>query len=184
MLRAITMTVTAVLAAGLLAGEAWAAGDPGRLLAPPRVCPGQGRATAPPARQLRAMVCLTNFARRRGGLASLRERRDLDRSAGLKSRDILRCDTFDHRACGRDFTYWMRRVGYVRSGCWRAAENIALAGGAHATPRAVFRGWLHSVGHRRNILGRFEHIGVGLRAGELEGRPGARVWTQHFGSRC
>ncbi len=97
---------------------------------------------------------------------------------------MVRCDSFDHGACGREFTFWMRRVGYLDGGCWRAAENIALGTGRLGTPRSIFRGWLHSSGHRENILGPFHDVGVGLRVGDLEGFSGAHVWTQHFGSHC
>lgn len=155
-----------------------------RLLAPPSACPGQGSATAPAARQVRAMVCLTNFARRRAGLEPLRVSRALDRSAAHKSGDILRCDAFEHEACGRDFTYWMKRVGYLGRSCWHAAENIAFATGRYATPRAIFSGWLHSEGHRANILGALDDLGVGTRVGRLSPWPQAHVWTQHFGSHC
>jgi uncharacterized protein YkwD len=43
---------------------------------------------------------------------------------------------------------------------------------------------MNSSGHRRNILGPYEDIGIGLQVGELEGSGGAHVWTQQFGSRC
>ncbi len=129
------------------------------------------------------MRCLTNFARRRAGRAPLLGLAPLARSAGHKSRDILRCDDFDHEACGRDFAYWMERVGYLDGAC-RSGENIALGSGAHATPRAIFRAWIGSPGHRRNILGPYRDFGVGLGIGALDGDGGVHVWTQHFGTRC
>lgn len=50
--------------------------------------------------------------------------------------------------------------------------------------RSVFTAWMRSPGHRRNILGGdFRDLGIGLRSGELDGNPAARVWTQMFGSR-
>lgn len=97
---------------------------------------------------------------------------------------MLRCDDFDHEACGRDFTYWMQRVGYLGGGCWQAAENIAFGTGSYGTVRAIFRGWIHSPGHRANILDDSQDLGVGLRVGTLEGYRGAHVWTQQFGSHC
>ncbi len=42
---------------------------------------------------------------------------------------------------------------------------------------------MHSPGHRRNLLGAYTDIGIGLQVGELEGNSGAHVWTQEFGSR-
>ena len=54
------------------------------------------------------MRCMTDFARGHAGMAGLDDAGELDRSAGDKSDDILRCDSFSHYACGREFTYWMR----------------------------------------------------------------------------
>jgi len=130
------------------------------------------------------MLCMTNFARRQVGAAELEGVESLDRSASHKSRDILRCDSFSHEACGREFTYWMRRVGYFTSSCWSAGENIAWGTGEYGTVRSIFVAWIHSPGHRENILGDFRQIGIGLQAGTLEGHGDARVWTQDFGSLC
>jgi uncharacterized protein YkwD len=130
------------------------------------------------------MRCLTDFARRRAGRRPLARARRLDRSAALKSRDIVRCNSFSHDACGRDFTYWMRRTGYIGGGCWRAGENLAVGVGRYATPRAIFAGWLRSSGHRHNILGDYRDLGLGLRVGALGDWRAAHVWTQHFGLHC
>jgi uncharacterized protein YkwD len=130
------------------------------------------------------MRCLTNAARVRAGLRPLADARGLDLSSGQKSRDILRCDQFEHYACGRDFTFWIDRVGYLRSGCGRLGENIAYGTGPMGTPRSIFAAWLASEGHRENILGPYRDLGIGLRVGSLGAAGGALVWTQHFGARC
>lgn len=146
-------------------------------------CPRQGDPEAPNGVQVKAMLCLVNAARHGHGLPELTSPLVLDRAATRKSADILRCDEFSHEACGRPFTYWMERFGYLR-GCASSGENIAWGTGGLASPRAIFRAWMHSAGHRANILGDFEEIGIGLRLGELEGSSGAHVWTQDFGKRC
>ena len=130
------------------------------------------------------MLCMTNFARRNAGLGELGDTRQLDRSAWHKSGDILRCDSFSHEACGRAFTYWMQRVGYLPAPCWRAAENIAWGAGSLGSVHSIFSAWIHSPGHRENILGPYLQIGIGLRVGGLEGNEDAHVWTQEFGARC
>jgi uncharacterized protein YkwD len=130
------------------------------------------------------MRCLTGYARDRAGLAPLADVRALDRSAARKSRDMLRCDQFDHEACGRDFTFWVARVGYLAGGCGRVGENIAYGTGTLGSPRAIFAAWLGSEGHRRNILGPYRDLGVGLRIGALGEVRHAHVWTQHLGARC
>ncbi len=125
------------------------------------------------------MLCLVNRARDALGLAPLAAPRSLARAAERKSGDILRCDEFSHEACGREFTYWFDQVGY--HGC-REAENIAYARGGFATPKRIFGLWMGSPGHRRNILGPYREIGIGLRIGALGGHR-AHIWTQEFGIR-
>jgi uncharacterized protein YkwD len=144
-------------------------------------CATRAALNAPAAVQERAMLCLTTAARRHHGLPPLAGERSLIRAARHKSADILRCGTFTHQACGREFTYWIERLGY--RGC-ASAENIAWGTGRLGSVRSIFRAWMRSPGHRENILGRYEEIGIGLRLGRLEGNGGAHVWTQDFGTPC
>lgn len=159
-----------------------AAAAPARqlLVAPASACPGQSDLSAPVAKQVRAMRCLVNFARQGRGLDPYAASALLNRAAAHKSADILRCGEFSHEACGHPFTYWMETLGYPACG---AGENIAWGSGRLGSPRSIFRSWMRSPGHRENILGPFEEIGIGLRVGRLEGYSGAHVWTQNFGSR-
>lgn len=169
-----------------VAGTAAMASGPSEVTAEaaPRIaragCPGQGDPSAPFAVQEQAMLCLVNKARSARGLAELATETGLSRAAERKSADIVRCDEFSHEACGRDFAYWMQRFGYYGTGCSGVAENIAYGTGSLGTPRSIFGAWMRSSGHRRNILGAYGLIGIGLRAGVLEGRSGAHVWTQEF----
>jgi uncharacterized protein YkwD len=173
----------AALAVAFLAPAAGAT-DLERLIAPPFACVNQEDLAAPAAVQEQAMRCMTDYARSQAGMGSLADASDLDRSARDKSSDILRCDSFSHEACGRQFTYWMERVGYIPANCWRAGENIAWGTGDLGSVRAIFRAWIYSPGHRENILGSYDQIGVGLDVGNLGGNEGVHVWTQHFGSHC
>jgi uncharacterized protein YkwD len=132
------------------------------------------------AEQKLEMRCLVERARAAHGLSDFAADPGLDRAAAHKSADILRCDEFSHEACGRDFAYWIERFGQTGAGCSGVAENIAWGTGNLGTPRAIFRAWMRSPGHRRNILGPYAQIGIGLRVGTLEGNPGARVWTEEF----
>ena len=154
------------------------------LMAPPSACPGQNNGSAPAWKQERAMRCMTNFARRHAGAGGFARSAKLASSADRKGQDILRCDSFSHYACGRDFTFWLQRVDFI-GGCWTAGENIAWGSGELGDARSVFKAWMHSSGHRQNILsGDFSELGVSLRVGTLDGTRGARVWVQHFGDRC
>lgn len=171
LIAALSLAATALVACvGVPAGSA----------APASSCPGQGNGNAAAAAQEKTMLCLVNRARRARGLPALAAPSQLAVAAGRKSGDILRCGEFSHEACGREFTFWIERSGYRFCS---AGENIAYGTGAYATPRSIFTGWMHSAGHRRNILGSYEDIGIGLGVGSLEGNRGAHVWTQEFGSR-
>ena len=130
------------------------------------------------------MRCMTDYARIQAGLPGLTAVEELEQSAGDKADDILRCDSFSHFACGREFTYWMRETGYMSSQCWRVGENLAWGSESYGTVRSIFRAWMSSPEHRENILDDFTQTGISLRLGTLAGQPGTHVWAQHFGSHC
>jgi uncharacterized protein YkwD len=150
-------------------------------IAPPATCPGQTAEGLSGEEQVGVMLCMTNYARSFHGLGTLRPQRKLQRAAEQKSTDILGCDEFSHEACGRPFTFWDQRFGYLK-GCWKAGENIAWGTGTFSTVRAIFTAWLESPEHHENILGPYKEIGIAFQVGDLEGNPGAVVWTQDFGS--
>jgi uncharacterized protein YkwD len=154
------------------------------LIAPPAACPSQLDASAPAAAQEHAMRCMTDFARARVGLNTLADSAQLDLSSEEKGSDVLRCDSFSHTACDREFTYWMREAGYMSEACWRVGENLAWGVGAYGTVRSIFRAWLRSPEHRQNILGDYEAVGLSRQMGVLEGRASTVIWTAHFGSHC
>jgi len=153
------------------------------LIAPVTACPDQAGA-ASPAAQEQAMRCMTDFARTRAGLGPLADSAQLDLSAEDKGTDVLQCDSFSHTACGREFTYWMQQSGYLSEACWHVGENLAWGVGAYGTVRSIFRAWMRSPEHRRNILGDYEAVGLDRQVGELEGQADTVVWTAHFGSHC
>lgn len=178
------IAILLALLAATLAAAPIASAATDRLLAPNAACPHQSQLTAPAGVQEVAMACMTNYARTSAGLESLRRDADLSRSADHKGADVVRCDSFSHTACGRDFTYWIGQVGYAEGRCWGAAENIAWGTGRLGTVRSIFNSWLGSPGHRANILGAYVDLGIGLRVGTLDGYRAAHVWVQHFTKRC
>lgn len=185
MVRTLAIASSLALLSGIVAPRASAA-DEGIaakwLIAAPAACPQQGDAHLSAEKQLQTMRCMTVFARRRAGLHGLASPPSLIASSQRKAQDILRCDSISHFACQRPFTYWMKRNGYLGS-CWRAAENIAW-GTRSDTVRSIFQAWISSPQHRRNILGPYHDLGIGLETGRIEGRDGIRIWIQHFGARC
>jgi uncharacterized protein YkwD len=153
------------------------------LIAPPAACPDQS-ITAPVKVQEQAMRCMTNFARAGAGLGELSDTEQLDQSSQDKAEDVLRCDSFSHFACGREFTYWIREIGYIGEQCWHVGENLAWGTGEYGSVRAIFRALMNSPEHRQNILGNYSQVGISLVVGNLEGHPDAHIWATHFGSRC
>jgi uncharacterized protein YkwD len=164
--------------------QATRSGATGQLIAPPASCPGQDNLEAPADTQEQTMRCMVDFARRQAGLVGLTDAEALDLSAGEKARDIFECDSFSHFACGREFDYWIRESGYMSTGCWHVGENLAWGTGEYGTVRSIFQAWMRSPDHRKNILGEYQELGMNVQVGTLEGQPGTRVWTQHFGTRC
>jgi len=158
-----------------------------RLIAPTDVCPDRtARGGAVQIRRARrSMMCLVNFARKRKGLRKYRQHRKLSWSSKRKARDIIRCDSFSHNACGRKFDYWIRRSGYASRGRgWTTGENIAWGSGSLGNVRSIFRAWMNSPSHRAAILDReFSDANVGVVGGLMQGTGGARAWVLHFGHR-
>jgi uncharacterized protein YkwD len=155
------------------------------LLAPTSVCPNQTDPSDGVKAQERAMRCMHNQARKKKGLRSFNTVSALMDAAGRKAIDIMDPDCgFSHTACGRDTFHWTRHYGYAR-GCWGAGENIAWGSGDRGSVRSIMSAWLHSDGHRKNILDRdFRDQGVGLVKGRFEGYPNAQVWVAQLGYRC
>ena len=109
------------------------------------------------------MRCLIDQVRASAGAQALRSHRALERAAGGKVGDVVRCG-FTHTACGNPADKWLRRTGYLSGGSWRWGENLARATGAKADPRSIVRAWLDSPPHRRILLADpFEHLGLGLK---------------------
>lgn len=168
------------IAAGLLASTA-IANDP---VPVEGGCPTGIGLHAPPAAQENAMLCLIGEARERYGLPPLSPSTTLRESAVEKGGDLLRCNEFSHTACGRGFSYWIQESGYMSAECWRVGENLAWGVDEQGTVAAIFRAWMRSETHRKNILGDFEETGIDLRVGQLGGLTGVHLWTQHFGTHC
>jgi len=177
-------------AAGLLiiwltaAAPATAADRWDRLLAPAAACPASaGRSAGAPAQE-QAMLCLINWARRKAGLRQLRHSATLDRSASIKTGQLLRCQTFEHAPCkGIDAFQPFYKVGYAsKHRAWAAGENLAWGTGPLGSPRHIMRAWLHSPHHRENILRpRWREQGINLRVATFLKHRRAAVWTSHFG---
>jgi uncharacterized protein YkwD len=169
-----------------LASAAGAADDPyATLLAPTGSCGAAADqldldATAAEL----AMQCLTNYARAQESLPPLQLSTTLNAAGQTKLKSDVSCAEFSHTPCGQPFdvvfsTYVQGATSY------QIGENIAWGTGNFGTPRQTMNGWLHSTGHRENILtAAYAELGIGyLPAQTFQGYNGATLWSQEFGLR-
>ena len=128
-----------------------------------------------------ATACLLNRERARHGLRPLRLNSRLSRAAHRHSRAMVARRFFAHGA----FAARIRHTGYMRGARrWSVGENIAWGSGPQGSPQAIVRAWMNSPPHRRNILGRFREVGIGVHPGAPVGRMGdAATYTTDFGLR-
>ena len=112
---------------------------------------------------------LVNQARAQNGCQSLTEDKRLDKAAQGHSDDMSAHSYFSHTSQdGRTFVDREQQAGYPSPG----GENIAEG---YTSADAVMDGWMHSDGHRRNILDcSFTTIGIGV-------TTTGWYWVQDFG---
>ena len=185
-MRSSALLACALAAALGLAATAQAAGDPyAALLAPIGTCGAAADRLDldAPTAQL-AMQCLTNYARAQEGLAPLQLNATLNAAGQAKLKSNVSCAEFSHTPCGQPFdTVFATYVQGATS--YQIGENILWGTGSTGTPREAMNGWLHSTGHRENILtAAYAQLGIGyLPAQTFQGYGGATLWSQEFGLR-
>lgn len=169
-----------------LASVASAAADPyAALLAPSGTCgPAADQLDLDASTAQLAMQCLTNYARAEQGLTPLQLSTTLNAAGQAKLKGDISCAEFSHTPCGQPFdTVFSSYVQGATS--YQIGENIAWGTGSYGTPRQTMSGWLHSAGHRENILtAAYAELGIGyLPAQSFQGYDGATLWSQEFGLR-
>lgn len=139
--------------------------------------PSRDDAEARPRQELQddgaeaSIVAAMNRERAAYGLAPLRINRQLSLAAGDRVNDMLAKHYFDHVSPeGVDPFVWARRHGYDYR---TIGENLAV--GFRGT--SVVDGWMHSPGHRANVLGRaFREVGLAIAPrSPTRGYPGPLV---------
>jgi uncharacterized protein YkwD len=136
-----------------------------------------------------ATLCLLNHERRAHGLHPLRSNGKLRSAAQGYTWAMVRNDFFDHVSPGGStLMSRVRSTAYLASAHgWGLGENIAWGAGSLATPTATMSAWMHSAGHRHNILtGSFSEIGIGVVPGapvDLPAGMNAATYTTDFGAR-
>ena len=120
------------------------------------------------------MRCLINYARNHTGSSGLGSSKSLERAAGEKAGDVMRCG-FSHTACGNPADLYARRYGYTAASSWQWGENLAWGRGDRGTAREIMRAWLNSPPHRETMLrGSFDDAGHRPAARQLQRPPQRR----------
>jgi len=135
-----------------------------------------------------AIMCLVNKERDKAGLRELDRDKKLQKAAQRHTDQMDGTGCFDHE-CGGEagLDSRLRGVGYLVNGLtqWAYGENIAWGMEKLGTPESIVNAWMHSSGHRQNILSNdFREIGVGFSVGTPGGghQPGG-IYTTDFGLR-
>lgn len=132
------------------------------------------------------MLELINSERAKVGAQPLAFDGDLNESAENHSSWMIATDTFSHTGAGGSSPGdRMKAAGYVFSGSWAWAENIAwmstrAPAGLQDEVLQLHTNLMNSSGHRANLLNdTYREIGVGLEVGQYGSYEGAFV-TQNF----
>jgi uncharacterized protein YkwD len=134
-----------------------------------------------------AILCLHNQIRADHHLSLLRDHKRLRKAALGHARDMVRTHYFEHTTpSGVTMVDRILKARYVREDQgWALGENLEWGTGSLSTPRGAMDAWMHSPGHRANILQRsFREMGVGVVIGvPVSGADGGATYTVDFGVR-
>jgi uncharacterized protein YkwD len=129
-----------------------------------------------------ATLCLLNQQRTSRGIRKLHDNARLTVASQRHADDMARRNYFDHG----DFVGRIKAAHYL-SGArgYTLGENIAWGSWQYATPAGIVDMWMHSPGHRANILnGGFRDIGLGIaRGAPASGQDNAGTYVTDFGTK-
>jgi len=111
---------------------------------------------------------LVNAERKKAGLAELRGMAPLSSAAQKRAEEIA--VTFDHKRPNGSGCFTV--LGEYGVSSQARGENIAAG---QTTPAQVMSGWMNSPGHRANILGDYDRLGVGVHV-----KNNTVYWSQMF----
>ena len=187
MSRPVTAVRRCLATAALVAAVAPATAPAADTASASAACPGAD--DVPSTQTLKqaraATLCLINRERTRRGLVVVHSQTRLRKAATRHSRNMVRHHFFDHSSpAGSTAATRVRAAGYLRGvASFQLGENIGAGESVFATPAAMVDAWMHSPGHRFNILHRsFRDIGIGIVLGTPSGGDGA-TYTTDFGVR-
>lgn len=134
-----------------------------------------------------ATLCLINRERTSRGLVAVRLNGQLRKVADQYSQQMVTHSFFAH--IGYDGSTVRSRISkgtkYLSSRVsqWSLGENLYWGSGELSTPQQTVQAWMHSPGHRSNLLNKtFRDIGIGIAIGapeNIEGAPAATYATEY-----
>jgi uncharacterized protein YkwD len=128
-----------------------------------------------------ATLCLLNDERRQRGIRPFKANGRLTKASQRYANVMSRRNIFDHG----DFVGRIKAARYLKGARgYTVGENIAWGSYDYATPANIVDSWMHSPGHRANILnGRFREIGLGVaRGAPVGGQDRAGTYVTDFGT--
>ena len=135
------------------------------------------------ARVADATLCLLNAQRAKAGLRPLGPVKALRFAAEGHALDMAKRKYFEHDS-PEGVKPWQRilNAGYPRA---TVGENLAWGELHESTPARIVDGWMHSPGHRENILrASYSDIGIGFafQAPDAASTRQAAIYVTTFGS--
>ena len=108
-------------------------------------------------------LCLLNEERAKQGVPPLRSEPRLQVAAQRYAHEMVAGQFFEHDSpTGSDPQDRIMVAGYPAQGA-SSGENLAWATGSQQSPVEIVDGWMHSPGHRENIMRlAFAEVGIGI----------------------
>jgi uncharacterized protein YkwD len=116
--------------------------------------------------------------------AAAREIAQLRAAAVAHSADMVARSYFAHTTpTGQTFVDRILHAGHTRRGDgWSLGENLAWGTGDLGTARGIQAAWMHSSGHRTNILKpAYREVGIGVHRGVPDDAGAGATFTLDFG---
>lgn len=169
------LLATALIVAGVVVRESRSGGEPASAKRFSTKRSGCGRDGGLRPRELRPprirelILCLHNGERAEHGLPELEYETRLETAAQRHAEDMVERQFFAHETPeGLGPADRALNAGYPTKQ-YSSGENLAWGTGLEASPVEIVDGWMHSPGHRQNILrNAFTQMGVGVVAGVPE----------------
>jgi uncharacterized protein YkwD len=132
-----------------------------------------------------ATLCLLNQQRAANGIGPLVENTALSTASAGYSQRMVAQGFFGHESPdGGTLVQRLTDAGYLGDDdAWVVGENIGWGQASLATARSMVDAWMHSTGHRENLLSAdYKQVGLGLALGTPADQTWGATYTTDFGA--